>query len=74
MEKITEIDTDLCDKNAFDVIMMCKELASQVDLSNIICDSTSIDEKEMLIHIIQGIRSLELQIIEKEPFIPEAQA
>ena len=75
MEKITEINTDNCNNNAFEVIMKCKELARHIDLSNIILDNTSIDEKEMLINIIEGIRSLELEIIEYEPnFIPEAKA
>ena len=75
MEKVTEINTDSCDSNAFEVIMKCKELARHIDLSNIILDNTSIDEKEMLINIIEGIRSLELEIIEYEPnFIPEAKA
>ena len=61
------------DYNAFDIIMKCKELADSVDISNIILDNTSIDEKEMLIKIVEGIRSLELEIIE-QPFIPEAKA
>jgi hypothetical protein len=74
MEKVNEIRTNDGDLNAFDVIMKCKELAKQIDLANIILDNTSIDEKEMLIHIIEGIRSLELQIIEQEPFMPEAKA
>ena len=74
MEKINHIETDDCDKNAFEVIMMCKEMARHIDISNIILDNTSIDEKEMLIHLIEGIRSLELEIIEHEPFIPEVQA
>ena len=74
MEKINHIETDDCDKNAFEVIMMCKKMASHIDISNIILDNTSIDEKEMLIHLIEGIRSLELEIIEHEPFIPEARA
>jgi hypothetical protein len=74
MEKITQINTDSCDKNAFEIIMACKELANHIDLSNIILDNTSIDEKEMLINIIEGIRSLELEIIEYEPYIPEAKA
>ena len=74
MEKVNEITTNDCDLNAFDVIMKCKELAKNIDLANIILDNTSIDEKEMLIKIIEGIRSLELQIIEHEPFIPEAKA
>ena len=74
MEKIKEIRTTLdTDMNAFDIIMKCKELATLIDLSNIILDNTTIDEKEILINIIEGIRSLELQIIE-QPFIPEAQA
>lgn len=74
MEKITEIDTTNCDYNAFDIIMSCKELAHSIDLSNIIIDNMSIDEKEMLIKIIEGIRSLELEIIHQEPFKPEARA
>ena len=74
MEKITQIDTKDCDKNAFELIMKCKEIAKHIDLSNIILDNTSIDEKEMLIYLVEGIRSLELEIIEHEPFIPEAQA
>ncbi len=73
MEKITEIDTTNCDYNAFDVIRNCKELANCIDLSNIIIDNMSIDEKEMLIKIIEGIRSLEFEIIE-QPYKPEAQA
>ena len=74
MEKIKEIRTTLdTDMNAFDIIMKCKELATLIDLSNIILDNTSIDEKEILINIIEGIRSLELKIIE-QPFTPEAQA
>tara|TARA_Y100000592_G_C5279840_1_gene225754 strand:+ start:380 stop:604 length:225 start_codon:yes stop_codon:yes gene_type:complete len=74
MEKIKEIRTTLdTNMNAFDIIMKCKELATLIDLSNIILDNTTIDEKEILINIIEGIRSLELQIIE-QPFIPEAQA
>jgi|TARA_R100000655_G_C2991426_1_gene193160 hypothetical protein len=74
MEKIKEIRTKEENINAFDVIMRCKELARQIDLSNIILDNTSIDEKEMLINIIEGIRSLELEIVGFEPFKPEAQA
>ena len=58
MEKINQIETDNCDKNAFEVIMKCKEMARHIDISNIILDNTSIDEKEMLIHLIEGIRSL----------------
>ena len=74
MEKINQIETDNCDKNAFEVIMKCKEMARHIDISNIILDNTSIDEKEMLIHLIEGIISLELEIIEHEPFTPEARA
>ena len=74
MEKINHIETADCDKNAFEVIMMCKEMARHIDISNIILDNTSIDEKEMLIHLIEGVRSLELEIIEHEPFIPKARA
>ena len=74
MEKITEINTKDCDKNAFELIMKCKEVAKHIDLSNIILDNTSIDEKEMLIYLIEGIRSLDLEIIKYEPYIPEARA
>ena len=74
MEKITQIDTDNCERNAFELIMKCKEVAKHIDLSNIILDNTSIDEKEMLIYLIEGIRSLNLEIIEYEPYIPEAKA
>tara|TARA_R100000353_G_scaffold65747_1_gene51119 strand:+ start:2883 stop:3110 length:228 start_codon:yes stop_codon:yes gene_type:complete len=75
MEKITEIDTSRMDYNAFDIIMKCKEFADSVDISNIILDNTSIDEKELLIKLIEGVRSLELQVIEYDPLPkPEAEA
>ena len=74
MEKIKEIRTKEENINAFDVIMKCKELARQIDLSNVILDNTSIDEKEMIISMVEGIRSLELEIIGFEPFKPKAQA
>ena len=74
MEKIKEIRTKEENINAFDVIMKCKELARQIDLSNVILDNTSIDEKEMIISMIEGIRSLELEIIGFEPFKPKAEA
>lgn len=76
MEKVNEITTKLdTDVNAFDVIMRCKELATLIDLSNIILDNTSIDEKELLIKLIEGVRSLELQVIEYDPLPkPEAEA
>ena len=48
MEKIKEIRTKEENINAFDVIMKCKELARQIDLSNVILDNTSVDEKEMI--------------------------
>lgn len=75
MEKINEITTkNNNDINAFDVIMQCKQLANCIDLTNIIIDNMSIDEKEMLIKVIENIRSLELEIIEQPFFIPEAKA
>jgi len=74
MEKVNEINTTNADINAFELIMKCKELATQIDLSNVILDNTSIDEKEMLINIIEGIRSLELEVVGFEPYIPEAKA
>ena len=75
MEKINEITTKKDNgANAFDIIMECKNLASCIDLTNIIIDNTSIDEKEMLIKIVENIRNLELEIIEHPFFIPEAKA
>tara|TARA_B100000424_G_C22475706_1_gene278433 strand:- start:209 stop:436 length:228 start_codon:yes stop_codon:yes gene_type:complete len=75
MEKINEITTKNNNgANAFDIIMECKNLANCVDLTNIIIDNTSIDEKEMLIKIVENIRNLELEIIEQPFFIPEAKA
>ena len=75
MEKITEIKTDKIDYNAFDVIMRCKQFAESIDISNIILDNTSIDEKEILINLIEGIRSLDLQIVEYDQIPqPEAEA
>ena len=75
MEKVTEITTNENDVNAFDVLMRCKEFASQIDISNIILDSTCIDEKEMLINLIESLRGLELEIIEVQPnFTIEAEA
>lgn len=75
METLTEISTTEKGKNAFEVLMECKELAKGIDISSIILDNTCIDEKEMLINIIESLRNLELTIIEVEvPFIPEAEA
>ena len=75
MEKVTEITTNENDVNAFDVLMKCKEFARQIDISNIILDSTCIDEKEMLINLIESLRDLELEIIEVQPnFTIEAEA
>ena len=73
MEKITEISTKLEDKSAFEVILICKALARQIDICNIILENMSIEEKENLINIIEGIRSLDVEIIEPLYFIkPEA--
>ena len=75
MEKIKEINRGNFDYNAFELMMKCKELSHQIDLSNIILDNTSIDEKELLIKLIEGIRSLDLQIVEYDPIPqPEAEA
>ena len=75
MEKVTEITTNENDVNAFDVLMKCKEFARQIDISNIILDSTCIDEKEMIINLIESLRDLELEIIEVQPnFTIEAEA
>ena len=75
MEKVTEIDTLETDSNAFEVLVRCKEMANSIDLANVILDTTCIDEKEMLIRLIESIRNLELEVIEVQvPFIPEVQA
>ena len=75
MEKITEISTKLEDKSAFEVILICKALAKHIDICNVIIDNMSIDEKENLINMIEGIRSLNVEIIEPPYFIkPEAKA
>lgn len=75
MEALTEISTKEKGENAFDVIMRCKELASQIDIANVISGNTCIDEKEMLIVLIQSIRKLELEIIQVGvPIMPEAEA
>ena len=75
MEKVTEINTLETDTNAWEVLIRCKELANSIDLANIITDNTCIDEKEMLIVLIESIRNLELELIDIQfPFIPEAQA
>ena len=74
MEKVKEIKTDNIDYNAFDLMLRCKELSQQIDLSNIILDNISIDEKEMLITIIESIRTLEFEIIEEPYLIPKVQA
>lgn len=65
MEKITEITTSVdTDQNAFETILRCKRIAECVDITNVIIDNTCIDEKELLIELIESIRSLELEIIE----------
>ena len=74
MEKIKEIRTSNFDSNAFELMIKCKELSHQIDLANIIIDNTSIDEKEMLITIIESIRTLEFEIIEEPYLIPKVQA
>jgi|GEM_PF-4292116 len=67
MEKVTEISTKEKDVNAFEVITRCKDFANQIDISNIILDNICIDEKEMLIKLIESLRDLELEIIEIYP-------
>ena len=75
MEKITEINTSNMSYNAFDIILKCKEYAENIDLANVILDNTSIDEKEILIKLNEGMRTIELEIIEYDPISqPEAQA
>ena len=74
MEKITEITTQLdTDVNAYEVLMKCKNIAEHLDLTNIIIDNQCYEEKEMLINLIEMIKSLEIEIIDY-PFKPEAQA
>tara|TARA_R100001082_G_scaffold4772_2_gene3421 strand:+ start:1948 stop:2172 length:225 start_codon:yes stop_codon:yes gene_type:complete len=74
MEKITEINTKLdTDYNAFEVIVKCKRIAEHLDLTNIIIDNQCYEEKEMLIDLIEMIKSLEIDIIDN-PIRPEAEA
>ena len=74
MEKITEITTELdTDINAYEVICRCKEIAEHLDLTNIIIDNQCYEEKEMLIELIEKIKSLELEIIDY-PIKPEVEA
>ena len=74
MEKITEITTELdTDINAYEIIMRCKDIAGHLDLTNIIIDNQCYEEKEMLINLIEMIKSLEIEII-KYPFKPEVEA
>ena len=74
MEKITEITTELdTDINAYEIIMRCKDIAEHLDLTNIIIDNQCYEEKEMLINLIEMIKSLEIEII-KYPFKPEVEA
>ena len=74
MEKITEITTQLdTDVNAYEVLIKCKNIAEHLDLTNIIIDNQCYEEKEMLINLIEMIKSLEIEIIDY-PFKPEAQA
>tara|TARA_R100000781_G_scaffold94684_2_gene59032 strand:+ start:17753 stop:17977 length:225 start_codon:yes stop_codon:yes gene_type:complete len=74
MEKITEIATTLdTDFNAFEIIVKCKRIAEHLDLTNIIIDNQCYEEKEMLIDLIEMIKSLEIDIIDN-PIRPEAEA
>ena len=75
MEKVTEIRTCEAGSNVYEILIRCKALAESIDISNVITDNTCIDEKEMLIKLIESIRNLELEIVEVQfPFIPEVQA
>ena len=75
MEKITEITSLDSDFNAFELIKKCKAIVNVLDLTNIITDNQSYEEKEMLIDLINSIKRIELEIIEVEfPIIPKAKA
>jgi hypothetical protein len=74
MEKIAEITTqDSIEGDAFELIIKCKELSNLIDISNVILDNTTIDEKEMLVDIIETMRKIKIDIIEEIP-IPKARA
>tara|TARA_R100001082_G_scaffold107570_2_gene81644 strand:+ start:245 stop:469 length:225 start_codon:yes stop_codon:yes gene_type:complete len=74
MEKITEITTQLdTDVNAYEILIKCKNIAEHLDLTNIIIDNQCYEEKEMLINLIEMIKSLEIEIIDY-PFKPEVEA
>ena len=75
MEKITEINTLDSDFNAFEVIARCKQIAEHLDVTNIIIDNQCYEEKEMLLELINKIKSLELEIISIDNMTtPEAKA
>ena len=74
MEKITEITTSFDEEyNAYEIILQCKRIAHHLDLTNIIIDNQCYEEKEMLINLIEMIKSLEVEII-TSPLKPEAEA
>ena len=58
---------------ALEFIVKCKMISEGLNLTNIIIDDICVDEKELLVRLIQMIKNLELEIIEIQT-TPEAQA
>ena len=73
MEKISNIEKLESDYNAFDIILRCKQIAENLDITNIIIDNQCYEEKELLLELIEKIKTIEIEIIEN-PIRPEAEA
>lgn len=73
MEKISNIEKLESDYNAFDIILRCKQIAEHLDITNIIIDNQCFEEKELLLELIEKIKTIEIEIIEN-PIRPEAEA
>jgi|LUMH01.1.fsa_nt_gb hypothetical protein len=64
-QKITEITTSDENYNAFEIILRCKELASNISANDLL----NLDNKNAtkIIELIKHLKNLELEIIEYEP-------
>ena len=62
---MTEIDTTEEKYSAYEVILICKGLASNIDIKKLV----NLDNKTAIkiMNLIKHLESLELQIIEYEP-------
>ena len=64
-QKITEITTSDENYNAFEIILRCKELASNISANDLL----NLDNKNAtkIIELIKHLQNLELEIIEYKP-------